>query len=153
MVLRTRGAQTWVVVARRDCTLRRQRRGLAHAGYHDGASPRCLQSVHALCFLNPPCFGSNPNLIADWLFLGFVAAYTVDVVVRLVGLGFKYFFTNLWNTYDLVVIIGVNISTFPILADVNSSAFIQLQKVFLVGLVFKLVQRNDSLNQLFKTAT
>ncbi|GAA5981675.1 hypothetical protein JCM10908_004562 [Rhodotorula pacifica] len=89
----------------------------------------------------------------NWLFLGFVAAYTVDVVVRLIGLGFKYFFTNPWNAYDLVVIIGVNISTFPILAGVNNSAFIQLQKVFLVGLVFKLVQRNDSLNQLFKTAT
>lgn len=153
MVLRTRSAQAWVVVSRRDCSLRRQRRSVAHSSYYDGASPRCLQSVHGLCFFKSARFESNQNLHADWLFLGFVAAYTVDVVVRLVGLGFKYFFTNLWNTYDLVVIIGVNISTFPILADVNSSAFIQLQKVFLVGLVFKLVQRNDSLNQLFKTAT
>lgn len=101
--------------------------------------------------------GSSPRSdgisSSDWLFLGFVAAYTVDVAVRLIGLGFKYFFTNPWNAYDLVVIIGVNVSTFPILAGIDSSAFIQLQKVFLVGLVFKLVQRNDSLNQLFKTAT
>lgn len=110
------------------------------------SSRSLLHSISALQKSTKPFY-------ADWLFLGFVAAYTVDVAVRLVGLGFKYFFANLWNTYDLVVIIGVNISTFPILADVNSSAFIQLQKVFLVGLVFKLVQRNDSLNQLFKTAT
>lgn len=81
-----------------------------------------------------------------------MAAYTIDVAVRLIGLGFKYFFTDLWNAYDLVVIIGVNVTTFPILAGFGSDAFFQLQKVFLVAVVFKLVQRNDSLNQLFKTA-
>ncbi|KPV76292.1 uncharacterized protein RHOBADRAFT_52318 [Rhodotorula graminis WP1] len=88
----------------------------------------------------------------NYIFLGFTVAYLVDVVVRLIGLG-RSFFQNGWNLYDLVIISGTVATTLPIVANATSSqAAIQLQKVFLVALVFKLVQRNDQLHQLFKTA-
>ncbi|GAA5835858.1 hypothetical protein JCM9279_002122 [Rhodotorula babjevae] len=88
----------------------------------------------------------------NYIFLGFTVAYLVDVVVRLVGLG-RAFFQNGWNLYDLVIISGTVATTLPIVANAtDSQTAIQLQKVFLVALVFKLVQRNDQLHQLFKTA-
>ncbi|GAA5899990.1 hypothetical protein JCM8208_005559 [Rhodotorula glutinis] len=88
----------------------------------------------------------------NYVFLGFTVAYLVDVIVRLVGLG-RAFFQNGWNLYDLVIISGTVATTLPIVANAtDSQAAIQLQKVFLVALIAKLVQRNDQLHQLFKTA-
>lgn len=72
------------------------------------------------------------------------------MVVRAVGLG-RSFYENGWNIYDVVVISGTVATTIPVLLDVSEGA-LQLQKVFLVSLTVKLVQRSDSLNRLFKTA-
>ncbi|GAA6002347.1 calcium channel protein CCH1 [Rhodotorula paludigena] len=87
----------------------------------------------------------------NYIFLGFTLLYLIDVVVRLAGLGTS-FFENGWNIYDLVVIAGTVATTVPILLHFTGDALVQLQKVFLVALIFKLVQRNDELHQLFKTA-
>ena len=95
---------------------------------------------------------SSPSCATDFIFLGFTLAYLVDVLVRLVGLG-RAFVQNGWNLYDLIIISGTVATTLPIVAGAtDSQAAIQLQKVFLVALIFKLVQRNDQLHQLFKTA-
>lgn len=72
------------------------------------------------------------------------------MVVRAFGLG-RSFYENGWNIYDVVVISGTVATTIPVLLDVSEGA-LQLQKVFLVSLTVKLVQRSDSLNRLFKTA-
>lgn len=101
-----------------------------------------------------PEISAEPRLtlqVADYIFLGFTLLYLIDVVVRLAGLGTS-FFENGWNIYDLVVIAGTVATTVPILLNLTGDALVQLQKVFLVALIFKLVQRNDELHQLFKTA-
>jgi len=99
--------------------------------------------------------GSSSSLTfprPDYVFLGFTVAYLVDVIVRITGLG-RAFLENGWNVYDLAVISGTVATTLPIVTNTtDSQAAIQLQKVFLVALIFKLVQRNDELHQLFKTA-
>ncbi|GAA6055172.1 hypothetical protein JCM3770_002218 [Rhodotorula araucariae] len=87
----------------------------------------------------------------NYIFLGFTLAYLIDVLVRIVGLGGS-FWENGWNLYDVAVIGGTVATTVPILVDVQSQAIVHLQKVFLVALIFKLVQRNDELHQLLKTA-
>jgi len=83
--------------------------------------------------------------------------YAFDLLVRFYGLGFKSFRANGWNIFDLVVITGSFATTIPALyatsrglpgSDVNT----QLQKLFLVSISLKLVQRVSSLNQLFKTS-
>ncbi|BGP38716.1 calcium channel protein [Rhodotorula kratochvilovae] len=87
----------------------------------------------------------------NYIFLGFTLAYLIDVVVRMVGLG-SSFWENGWNLYDVAVVGGTVATTVPILVNVQSQTIVQLQKVFLVALIFKLVQRNDELHQLLKTA-
>ncbi|KAI8049930.1 Ion transport protein-domain-containing protein [Syncephalis plumigaleata] len=66
------------------------------------------------------------------------------VIIKLYGLGFKKWRKNRWNIFDLVVISGALITIF---ADI----VVQVQKLFLVAIAFKLVQQIESLQMLFKT--
>ena len=93
----------------------------------------------------------------DWIFLFLTVLYAFDLLVRFHGLGFKSFRANGWNLFDLVVITGSFATTIPALQAAmtglpGSEVNLQLQKLFLVSISLKLVQRISSLNQLFKTS-
>ncbi|KAL0066269.1 calcium channel protein [Marasmius tenuissimus] len=94
--------------------------------------------------------------VADTLrndfFLVITFVYIVDVLVRLIGLGWKSFRANGWNLFDVVVTAGSFVSTFIVRFGKSGFVSEQLQKLFLVSIAFKLVQRTNSLNRLFKTA-
>ncbi|TFK38523.1 high-affinity cell membrane calcium channel [Crucibulum laeve] len=85
-------------------------------------------------------------------FLVLMFIYLIDVSVRWYGLGWRSFRANGWNLFDIVVAGGSFITT--LVVRFGSSGFItqQLQKLFLVSIAFKLIQRTNSLNMLFKTA-
>ena len=85
-------------------------------------------------------------------FLAFTAIYIVDVAVRFSGLGWSSFRANGWNLFDLFVSFGSFLTTLIVLPGNTDYAIQQLQKLFLVSIAFKLVQRTDSLNMLFKTS-
>ncbi|KAF8063493.1 Ion transport protein-domain-containing protein [Lyophyllum atratum] len=85
-------------------------------------------------------------------FLAIMFVYMVDVVVRLCGLGWKSFRADGWNLFDIVVAAGSFITTMVVRFGDSGFVTQQLQKLFLVSIAFKLVQRTNSLNMLFKTA-
>lgn len=74
------------------------------------------------------------------------------MLVRFIGLGWLSFRANGWNIFDIIVAVGSFITT--LIVRFGESGFVtqQLQKLFLVSIAFKLVQRTNSLNKLFKTA-
>lgn len=78
--------------------------------------------------------------------------YTADIVIRFLGLGWASFKANGWNLFDCFVVVGGGGTTIIALGGFRISAAQQLQKLFLVLIAFKLVQKSNSLNQLFKTA-
>lgn len=93
----------------------------------------------------------------DVVFLVLTITYAVDLVVRFYGLGLRSFRANGWNLFDVIVIAGSLATTIPSMQataagippnQVNG----QLQKLFLVSIALKLVQRSSALNQLFKTS-
>lgn len=86
------------------------------------------------------------------MFLGLAVCFLADPVVKFIGLGWKSFRANGWNIFDVVVILGSIATTLAILMGVGGFAVRQAQKLFLVCVAFKLMQKLDSLNQLFKTA-
>ncbi|WVQ96668.1 hypothetical protein IAU59_003774 [Kwoniella sp. CBS 9459] len=93
----------------------------------------------------------------DLIFLILTVLYAIDLLVRFYGLGFKSFRANGWNLFDVVVITGSFATTIPALqaasaGEAGNQVNIQLQKLFLVSISLKLVQRISSLNQLFKTS-
>ncbi|KAG1893620.1 Ion transport protein-domain-containing protein [Suillus fuscotomentosus] len=77
--------------------------------------------------------------------------YVVDIAVRFYGVGWRSFRANGWNLFDVVVAGGSFITTLVVRFGYMGFAVEQLQKLFLVSIAFKLVQRTNSLNQLFKT--
>ncbi|KAG1824615.1 Ion transport protein-domain-containing protein [Suillus subaureus] len=77
--------------------------------------------------------------------------YVVDIAVRFYGVGWRSFRANGWNLFDVVVAGGSFITTLVVRFGYMGFVVEQLQKLFLVSIAFKLVQRTNSLNQLFKT--
>jgi hypothetical protein len=94
---------------------------------------------------------------SDAVFLIFTIIYAVDLLVRFYGLGLRSFRSNGWNIFDVIVVTGSFATTIPAIQaqtagvppnQVNG----QLQRLFLVSVSLKLVQRSSALNQLFKTS-
>ena len=95
--------------------------------------------------------------MADGVFLFLTMIYTIDLLVRVFGLGLRSFWANGWNIFDLIVVTGSFVTTIPALHASaaglpGNQVNVQLQKLFLVAIALKLVQRNSRLNQLFKTS-
>ncbi|KAH6905112.1 high-affinity cell membrane calcium channel [Coprinopsis sp. MPI-PUGE-AT-0042] len=88
----------------------------------------------------------------NFFFLVLMFLFIADIYVRLYGLRWRSFKANGWNLFDLVVAHGSFVTTFLVVAGLQNFAVVQLQKLFLVSIAFKLVQRVNSLNMLFKTA-
>jgi hypothetical protein len=78
--------------------------------------------------------------------------YAVDIVVRFYGLGWRSFRANGWNIFDVIVATGSLLTTVSVRVGASGYVIDQLQKLFLVSIAFKLVQRMNNLNKLFKTA-
>ncbi|KAJ6589250.1 Ion transport protein-domain-containing protein [Mycena capillaripes] len=90
--------------------------------------------------------------IRNDFFLVSTSIYVVDVLVRLFGLGWPSFRSNGWNVFDFVVAGGSFVTTLIVRFGTIGFVTQQLQKLFLVCIAFKLVERTNSLNKLFKTA-
>jgi voltage-dependent calcium channel len=88
----------------------------------------------------------------DDFFLLLTFVYIIDTLVRLFGLGWRSFRANGWNLFDIVVAGGSFVTTLIVRFGTSGFAIQQLQKLFLVSIAFKLVQRTNNLNKLFKTA-
>lgn len=88
----------------------------------------------------------------DIFFLVVTFVYVIDIVVRFYGLGWQSFKANGWNLFDVVVAGGSFITSLVVNFGTTDFDVQQLQKLFLVSIAFKLVQRTNSLNKLFKTA-
>ncbi|CAO3660618.1 unnamed protein product [Umbelopsis ramanniana] len=86
-----------------------------------------------------------------FIYLGFIVVYLFEISVKLLGLGWYSFRQNLWNLYDLVVVFGAAITLIVTLSSSELQLNIEAQKLFMTAICFKLVQRSDSLNQLFTT--
>jgi hypothetical protein len=89
---------------------------------------------------------------ADDFFLVVTVMYVVDIHVRFYGLGWRSFRANGWNMFDIVVASGSLLTNISVRVGASGYVIDQLQKLFLVSIAFKLVQRMNSLNKLFKTA-
>ncbi|KIY67001.1 hypothetical protein CYLTODRAFT_376891 [Cylindrobasidium torrendii FP15055 ss-10] len=93
--------------------------------------------------------------VADTLrndfFLVLTVIYLIDVCVRFFGMGWRSFRSNGWNLFDIVSSVGTLATTLIVRFQDSGFAVQQLQKLFLVSISFKLVQRTNSLNKLFKT--
>jgi voltage-dependent calcium channel len=90
--------------------------------------------------------------LRDGLFLAFTIIYIINIVVRLFGLSWQRFRRSSWDLYSIVTVSGVFLTTIMRISSYSNRTFDQLHKLFLVSIAFLLIPRNNSLDQLFKTA-
>ncbi|KZV67749.1 hypothetical protein PENSPDRAFT_687890 [Peniophora sp. CONT] len=90
--------------------------------------------------------------IRTYFFLIVTLIYCVDTLVRFYGLGWRSFRANGWNIFDAVVAAGSLFTTVSVRLGAQGNDIEQVQKIFLTSIAFKLVQRTNNLNKLFKTA-
>jgi hypothetical protein len=86
-----------------------------------------------------------------YIYLAFVSLYLIEILIKILGLGWKSFRRNLWNLFDLIMVLGCFITAPIALIHPDLQVNVESQKLFMTALSFKLVQRSDSLNQLFTT--
>ncbi|PBK87237.1 hypothetical protein ARMGADRAFT_939192 [Armillaria gallica] len=111
-----------------------------------------LYTLHIIALMTQTFTNQNlADTFRNDFFLGLTFVYLIDVSVRFLGLGWHSFRANGWNIFDIISAGGSFVTT--IIVRFGSSGFVtqQLQKLFLVSIAFKLVQRTNSLNKLFKT--
>lgn len=94
----------------------------------------------------------SDGVCADDFFLFITIVYVIDILVRFYGLGWRSFRANGWNIFDVVVASGSLLTNISVLLGASGYAIDQLRKLFLVSIAFKLIQRMNNLNKLFKTA-
>ncbi|CAJ0758344.1 19752_t:CDS:10, partial [Entrophospora sp. SA101] len=84
------------------------------------------------------------------LFTVFIIIYIIDIVIKITGLGWNVFRSNRWNLFDLVVVTGAAVTNILDLIPNSNIDAIKYRKIFLILIAFKLFQKSDVLNQLFK---
>lgn len=96
--------------------------------------------------------GPRTHFCTADFFLIITIIYLIDISVRLYGLGWSSYSANGWNLFDIIVAGGSLITIIVVRFNAGGFAVQQLQKLFITSIAFKLVQRTNSLNKLFKTA-
>ncbi|KAG0020009.1 calcium channel protein [Podila clonocystis] len=89
--------------------------------------------------------------VKNWLFLALLSVFMLEIVFKIGGLGWGGYRKNRWNIYNSTVSICATLITVARLCGDTTQALIQTQKLFLTAILFRLVPRSDSLNQLFMT--
>ncbi|KAI0172029.1 Ion transport protein-domain-containing protein [Hypoxylon sp. FL1284] len=96
----------------------------------------------------PDAWATARNIV----FSIFTLIYIANIVIRIVGLGWKRFRRSSWDVFSLISVFGTFIATILLVTQQGNQTFVQLQKYFLDSIVLLLIPRNDALDQLFKTA-
>ncbi|KAF9088892.1 calcium channel protein [Mortierella sp. AD031] len=88
-----------------------------------------------------------------WISLALLSFYIVEIVLKIGGLGWSGYRKNRWNIYNACVSIAAFVLTFCRITWVPQAPqpLIQTQKLLLTAILFRLVPRSNSLNQLFMT--
>lgn len=89
--------------------------------------------------------------VKNWLFLALLSVFMLEITFKIGGLGWDGYRKNRWNIYNGTVSICATLITVARLCGNTTQALIQTQKLFLTAILFRLVPRIDSLNQLFMT--
>jgi voltage-dependent calcium channel len=90
--------------------------------------------------------------LREYMFLVFTLILTANVLIRITGLSWERFRRSTWDVYSLASVSGSLVTSVLSAILEGNRQVDQLQKLFLVSLLFLLIPRNNQLDQLFKTA-
>jgi len=97
----------------------------------------------------------RPNFMENMLEIvnyAFTAIFTIEAVIRIYGLGPRYYFKDNWNIFDFIILVG---SYIGILIEASTSISVGVQttilRAFRISRMLRLVRKAKSLNIIFET--
>ncbi|KAF2018763.1 hypothetical protein BU24DRAFT_418312 [Aaosphaeria arxii CBS 175.79] len=90
--------------------------------------------------------------IRDYIFIVFTVIFIANIIIRIIGLSWHRFRKSSWDMFSIFAVSGTLVTSILLLAELRQRVFITLNKLFLVSIALLLIPRNNSLDQLFKTA-
>jgi Ion transport protein len=104
--------------------------------------------IMGLVMLNIACLAIHHVGMSDalnsalfWLSIAFTVIFTVEVVVKLIGLGTKQYFQDRWCMFDFFVTVLSLVQIAVDIAAKNNVPAFNLLRVFRVARVFRLVPK------------
>ncbi|KAG0294302.1 calcium channel protein, partial [Dissophora globulifera] len=91
--------------------------------------------------------------IKNWVFVALLSFYMLEIFFLIGGLGWHAYRKSRWNIYNGTVSLLALLITILRISGYTWQPLIQTQKLLLTAILFRLVPRSDSLNQLFMTMT
>lgn len=80
----------------------------------------------------------------------FYGVFVIEALIKLIALG-KDYFSDSWNKYDFIIVVGATLGYVFALIDGFPHALLQLLKTTINTRMFKLVKRSKSLSFMFNT--
>ena len=84
--------------------------------------------------------------LLGWINFALLIVYTVEMAVKLFGLGFRGYVTSPWNIFDGLLVVGS-----WALTPVKEKRLAMMGRVFRIGRVFRMIKKAKGLRILFKT--
>ena len=82
----------------------------------------------------------------------FAGIFTVEAIIKLFGLGFKTYFSDKWNIFDFVVVIGTIISIcITVMTSVTLGPAATFIRAFRITRIIRLIKRARRLHVIFET--
>lgn len=92
------------------------------------------------------------TIASDYINYLFALIFTIEAILKLLGFGFKQYFSEAWNIFDFIVTFGSDIGVILKLTTGNSNvAALLVVRMFRIGRIFRLIQNAKSLRTLFNT--
>lgn len=77
----------------------------------------------------------------------FVAIFTLEAVLKLLGLGFRYYFYIDWNKFDFSIVVVSLVSEMPFFGNINLTAF----RIIRVARLLRMIKASKQLQDLLRT--
>eukprot|EP00347_Sterkiella_histriomuscorum_P005312 403357086 len=82
----------------------------------------------------------------------FAAIFTLEAILKLIGLGLKKYFSERWNWFDFIVVIGTILSILlTAFTEVTIGAATTFIRAFRISRIFRLIKRARRLKVIFET--
>merc|ERR1719184_721139 len=85
--------------------------------------------------------------VLDGLDTFYIVVFTVEAVVKIVGLGWRQYISSSWNKFDFFIVLVGLVS----LADVSGDASFNVLRLFRIGRVLRLINKAKTLRTHFLT--
>lgn len=92
------------------------------------------------------------DTMTEYINFVFFAVFTIEAILKIIGLGFRTYFRDSWNTFDFGIIIVSAVSIvlyFTITMKIKNA--VTMIRAFRILRVVRLIKRAKSLNLIFNT--